>query len=634
MKWLPIVCIALLSACGSDDSSAPVSPSQPSETPDSTPLSLSLYGKLSVNENDTVSLAVMPDSGQTIKSVRWHFNSSLIELLAPTSQAIGFDAPAPGEYAFSVTATDTAGRSHTVNQKLTVEASQNSFVQIRLSHQAVELGRVSLKATIESDESIDNIRWEVTRGPDTQLIQSEFTDTPGDTVYFQAPSVANDTLLEIQATVENESGLTQHDSAFIVVKDTPEATQGFFAGNDIYPTDLMHAYKPGPYQEAILQCLYNSQISQSCKFATLPLIGQDHPAPSVDTILQRTLVSHDWMGDAFKQFLLTSPARADILQLLRATTGVVIAYDIRPSFYWSATGAIYLDANKLWRSAAQRDTLDRAPDYRTRFGDELQYRSSWRYVQSNELYFPQPGLPESDRRSRTQQQVNAALSWLLYHELAHANDFFPPTSWAELTLSDSPLSYANRHLPVSATLEQIYTLTSESLVNLAQVTYGGAEATLEQKQFSALDVAYMFAEDSAVSMYSYFTPQEDFATLFERFMMLHRLQVDADIALFDNDAIKDGNFPVSWAQRNRINAAHIQARAAFVVQQVLPELATASAQNAMPQPILFSAGDDWFTTLSPGVQTIEQNAVPKHKNTLRVTHPDHFERTMRLPVTH
>ena len=113
-----------------------------------------------------------------------------------------------------------------------------------------------------------------------------------------------------------------------------------------------------------------------------------------------------------------------MLKLLRATNAIVISYDIRPSFYWVATGAIYLDANNFWRTPQERDTLNTRPDYRSGFGSELDFTTSWRYVKNGAYYFPNISTANvADRLPRDVSDVEAALSYLLYHELAHAMTF-------------------------------------------------------------------------------------------------------------------------------------------------------------------------------------------------------------------
>ena len=76
--------------------------------------------------------------------------------------------------------------------------------------------------------------------------------------------------------------------------------------------------------------------------------GRPPPDTDIDTdaIMQRLVVSHDWMGQRFKEVLDILPA--EILQLMSGVTAVVIDDDIRPSYYTNWTGAIYLDPANLW----------------------------------------------------------------------------------------------------------------------------------------------------------------------------------------------------------------------------------------------------------------------------------------------
>ena len=74
-------------------------------------------------------------------------------------------------------------------------------------------------------------------------------------------------------------------------------------------------------------------------------------------------------GQRFKEFLETMDPHGDFKNLLRATTAIVISYDVRPSYYWVVTGAIHLDPDNLWLTPDERDTINQAPDYRASFGE-------------------------------------------------------------------------------------------------------------------------------------------------------------------------------------------------------------------------------------------------------------------------
>jgi hypothetical protein len=107
---------------------------------------------------------------------------------------------------------------------------------------------------------------------------------------------------------------------------------------------------------------------------------------------------------------------------------------VRPSFYWSATGAIYLDADNLWLTPAERDVVSEVPDFRSGFDRELNYTGLWRYVVANQpaLLFFNP----ASRLTRDLGYLDYELGSLMYHELAHANDFFPPAMRATAATND------------------------------------------------------------------------------------------------------------------------------------------------------------------------------------------------------
>ena len=101
----------------------------------------------------------------------------------------------------------------------------------------------------------------------------------------------------------------------------------------------------------------------------------------------------------------------------------MISHDAPFLLYWVVTGAIYLDPDDLWLTPSQRDTINEAPDYRSNFGDDLNFVMPWRYVKDNQ--YASLGVPITVRADRTLAQINPDLAFLLYHEPAHANDFFP-----------------------------------------------------------------------------------------------------------------------------------------------------------------------------------------------------------------
>lgn len=619
-----------LPGCGDGAADSPARTSAPSGTPDELAVILEVVGDTHVVTGQSVGLVIKASNGQSLNNVMWHVDTYNEAVLAPHSQAIGFDATIPGTIAWRVSATLPDKQRLSTTGTLQVYDDAPPVVVARLSQQAVELGDVSLRADIPGSMTAESISWAQTQGP--TVTQSYGSSAVAHEMYFQAPSVDADTLLAFEVTASFEDGSQAQDTVWVLVNDVASDAAAYFPSNELYPTSLVHPYRPnGQWASTLVPCTYTQILARSCSFEKLPLLGQKTATPTIDDVLARTVVSHDWMGDAFAEFLANSEAQDDLLSLLGATTAIVIAHDIRPSFYWSATGAIYLDAAALWRSPEERDSINSQPDPRGQFDEGLDYRTSWRLVSQNQNYFPLPGLSRAARQARDPSQVAAALTYLLYHELAHANDVFPRASWSGFRADDSPLSIANSQAPLSQSLDQDYPLTNEKLRELAQVAFGGAQASSLQRQYSAQQVAEWFEQDAAVSPYSYFSPQEDFAMLFQAFMLLHRLGVETDVGFFTRDTVQSGEQLISWGQRNRVNAPHIQPRAAFVVNQLLPGIDIPAAQNAAPSPQYLPVNQPWRDTVSLD-QRVESIALPSVKIRPPRLPSHHIEHHLPLPL--
>ena len=612
--WLLPVSVCLVAACGGSGSDSEI----PATPPDPTiPAGLTISGNTSAQVGDTVDFAVAAPRGRTITAINWQVTGVNQQPLGAHTQAIGFDVTASGNATIEVQATFDNGETLSDSLSLAISENSSPVATVRLGHEAAEGGRVSLRVDTAYAEGLEisDIDWQQVGGPNV----SSFEYNDGDysnSVFFQAPLVSADSIITMQATVRFSNGESAVDTAQVVVKDIAIDEGGFFVDNDsAIPetvTTHMQPYNPNsPYASALRNCVYNNVVEDSCQFSTLPLIGQVTENPTVQDVLDRTYVSHPWMGDAFKHFLETSATQDDMLKLLRATTAVVISYDIRPSFYWVATGAIYLDAGSLWRTPEERDTLNTRPDYRSGFGNDLNFSTSWRYVKNGEYYYPVITTGNaSERLSRTDSELEASLGYLLYHELAHANDFFDHTEWGELAMNESPLSSYNDSNPLSTGLDNAMPLTSSELHALADVRYKGEQSSATQRSYTASQVANWFEEDGAVTFYAYSTERQDLATLFERFMMLYRLGASADVGVFSRENIDDGSFVITWGQRDRINDSNLTMRLEYVASRILPNLNVPAIQAQLPEPVELPAGVNWRELASFNAQSGSDIQIP------------------------
>ncbi len=339
----------------------------------------------------------------------------------------------------------------------------------------------------------------------------------------------------------------------------------------------------------LMDCLVRL-VDGACTFAKVPLIGMETNDPTIDDVMRRVIVSHEWMGTRFREVLERMPP--EILLLMRGLTGVVISYDIRPSFYTSQTGAMYLDPDRMWLTEEERAVIDTDPDFRGEFANKLNFIMLWRYVDNN-----------TDLRAldRDIDSISLRTANLLYHELAHANDFFPPDQ----------LDSINRNLAIrsaataqpSNRLSNELPLMSSVMRGVAQVSFSASDVqpTPDEAAYTSEDIAAEFPNDQANDYYNYSTRFEDLAMAFEEAMMFYSYGVSRDVAVTN---LPESNFcedyVVAWGQRNRIADPAVQARSMLAVRQLLPERAAAveDALANMPPPAQMTPGVNWCDNIN------------------------------------
>lgn len=395
------------------------------------------------------------------------------------------------------------------------------------------------------------------------------------------------------------------------------------------------AVADSPYSQDLVACINAETTANLCRLSRLPFIGQQTDDPDKADILARTIVSHPWMATRFSQLLDQMPG--DIHLLFRGVTGIAIGADIRPSYYWAATGAIYLDPADLWLTADERNTISRAPDFRSDFARELAFSSPWRYVQGNAYAWDSYPL-NGPISSRPLSAIVKPMAALLFHELAHANDFIPPARMAAVNPQNTPLTQAIafQNHNISFDLANRQPLQSDMLYELAKVIFEGEKATTAQKQLSAETVGLEFAADGASDDYAYASWFEDTAMLFEEVMMKYHFGVDREMAF--TDAPSSANAPCSahvvrWGERNRIGNELVKSRATLVVQQLLDKTDVTAYFANLPAPRALRNGVDWCTNLA----TFGHNTATFQKASREPLRPDdlrlrdrhshsHFER--------
>lgn len=531
-------------------------------------------------------------------------------LPAAKTQAISFDPSAAGRYAFRVDyrAPDGQARSENIAFDVAPAATAGPQLALRTSHAVRMGGNVSVRAWPQPQpgDSVHSIAWQQLEGPAVTL-----DTTDSHVALFVAPTVVRDTIIRLRATLATTLGRSASDEVLVLVERHAQAAAGdaaaLWAGNHV---SRVFAYRPGsPYAAVLARCVYDSGLGTAtlCPLAQLPFLAQEVAAaggtvPSIEQVMDRVVVSHEWAGRNFETFLREHDADGRFRRLLMSTTAVVIGAQVRPSFYYAVTGAIYLDADNFWLTPEERDTVNEAPDYRSGFGGTLQYATLWRYVRGSTSLFQ--FFDPRQRVTRGTSALRDEAGWLLLHELSHALDFLPPTAYAGLDAGASPWGniaprYQARQL-ASDLVPALYPLASAEMAALAQVRFLGATATSAQAAWTPAQVAGFFTADLATDDYAYASPREDVAMALEEFLMQRWLGVRRDFAIVPRDATGQVSFNVQWGQRGRIGEAALRPRLRAIVRELVPWMDPAEVE-ALPAPITMRSGDSWTANLAlPG----------------------------------
>jgi hypothetical protein len=351
------------------------------------------------------------------------------------------------------------------------------------------------------------------------------------------------------------------------------------------------------YSQQLKPCVLNATEGSYCLLLDLPLLVEEASQPDIASIMGRVLVSDPWMGQRFQQVLETLPS--ELLALFSAITTIVIDDDVRPSYFSAGSSTIFIDPAYLWLLSSEKSTISLKPDYRSDFADELAFVSLARYVDGFENAWFYYSLTDNEERSL--DDIRLRLARLLLHELAHANDFFPPDQ-APYLKQNQTVYQAYQLLNTTAIYRQLYAqepLSSQTMFGLAKVMYRGQPANEAQQQLTALEVGEALAQDAASDDYGYTSATEDVAMLFEEAMMKYLFNVDRDIAYIQRP--ETGTFcevAVDWGQRGRLGDTGVKQRAQWVVEAIYPDQDFSLFFQDLPLPLSMREGESWCDNLA------------------------------------
>ncbi len=379
---------------------------------------------------------------------------------------------------------------------------------------------------------------------------------------------------------------------------------------------LKPAVEQSPLADDLVYCLSPIYFADLCSVTELPLIGTSSAQPTVADLMERLVVSHDWMATRFEQFLEQMPAT--VLTLARSVSAIVISDAVRPAYFDPITNAVYLDPDFFWLTDEEYATVSEEEDYRSEFSSNVNFSDLARYVRDGESVGARAYEVDEDG-ARTLEQAVPYTAAVLFHEFSHASDAIAAPELAKLNPWLAP--FQQSVVPVSTGLTDHSPLLAPELYGLAGVLYQGWDPTPEEAEYTPKQVATFFASDRANDLYGFSTPFEDLAMLVEEFMMATHFQSYRDVGFTNaptgaTDDILCDDYVIAWGQRNRIAVPRIRARLEYALTEMLPDMDFSSELAALPAPKNLPASTGWCSyldQLADGVRPLDSVGRPMER---------------------
>ncbi len=554
-----------------------------------------------VSLNEPVVMAVINDL-KTIAAISWvQLAGPDVKLPGQATKLVSFVPVAVGNYLFRADIEFDDGETAEHEFAFSVIPA-TKLVNIQLDRSVLMGQEVSLRAHLDDSLEAESVSWESLNTPEVG-----FQQDPGDSrlMHFTAPNISDDSVILFKVSVATSEGEVASDVATIVVEKADRLARDY---RQIFNHRLARTHPfiaDGPFRDDLVYCVYSNQIfsDTTCSFLKLPLLGMHTELPSIADIMDRVVVSHDWMGKRFQEFLQLTADKTDFAKLFRSVTAIVISEDIGSSFFHAATGALYLRPRILALTPAERATL--LESAMPSGSNDLSFFTRWRYTLDGSAVLS-GAIPYSSTETYQIEDLQYEIARTLYHELAHAADYFPAALLAEVPEWERPWDYARGREQAeelaSDLLASRFPLLTDELMNLAKLVYPGFGEgyRVNPDDFDADAVAALFAADTAVDLYAFTSMREDFAMLYEEAMMQLRYGVIRETGVFSKAAPDR----VVWGQSGRVGLDSIKPRARFVMNAIRNDLDAEIIIGFLADTTTMTAGESWSVLSSDFVAAI------------------------------
>ena len=345
-----------------------------------------------------------------------------------------------------------------------------------------------------------------------------------------------------------------------------------------HPAKLMAFKTDSPFAQKLMICSYPDTEEKSCIVKELPLLGMNSQKISVNDILNRTLVTHQFLGEKFKQVLLKMPPEA--LAFFGAVNGIVISSEVTTNAYWARSGFIYLNAQLFCRSKDECQTFSKEND-----SQRVPVRFVNDYIHNQKSIWTESISDD--------QILLYKVAATLFHELSHANDYFEPSfvrsndlaiekSYDELTFERMTVrQMISQRMPASP--------KSERLEHLAGIIYKNEEIKEDDLSLSPQSIVDEFLAENTNDLYSHLNHEEDMARLVEEALMLTYFNIPRLIVFTDKSN------SIVYAEKRRVANPSLRARVLYIIEKSFSKSVADKVKEKLEdtKPVVFPANSYW-----------------------------------------
>lgn len=372
-------------------------------------------------------------------------------------------------------------------------------------------------------------------------------------------------LLGILSACSSSSSSNDEDDFVLIKPDVPVEQQQprAFALAETYNDT-------SPYKSILKDC-YRGDRTSACTFSQLPLLGQLGGTPTIAQIMDRVVVTHDWMGVRFEQYLSLLPAEA--LTLYKPVSVISIGSENGGVNYNAITARMSIGPEYLWLTTDEKKALSAdggSSNGGSRPRDELQF-----LVRN---IYEKDGLGFNNRASADERELDDIFTIFardMYEALAFAANFFPASTYtvdrplaAPFVIFDEVIDNDNEVVTGPLYANAFLTTPTSLLTDIANVYYDDLPARDNQKLLTAADMGGRFEGEGKPTFWSHNRQVNDVQTLFTLGMLKYKHGTSINVMFLEGTNDNDDAI-IGYGVKNRLAAALVAPRAKFVMEKIL-----------------------------------------------------------------